>query len=609
VAWRQELRRNKNGEEYQTKIPYDPNRQQQARIPTDPSTWGTRAQAEQRWGSDLSAGNQVGGVGVVLGELDDGTLLMGIDLDRCFHPRTDRIRPWAVDVIQKFGTYAEVSPSGKGVKLFFLIAAADVAAVKALLDGKTRRTFAAGKHREIAIDRARFYAVTDDRLNGVPNTLRVVPVQHVRWFMQEAGPRFKARFNKQQSQQSSGRDHSGSGFGFRFVQARKHAGDSFEQACEAIRADNGEAGEWARRVDERQLERAWNNNNTPQNQAAATRPLISRRIDQFERRDLEWLWWPFLPLGMITLMVGDKAVGKSSVALDIAARISTGAAWPRFGDDKKERAPHGSVILLCKENDISRIIRPRLEAAGADIGRIYTLGYAVPDDPDLLDPLERLDTTVNELQRLVEEIGDVKLIVVDPLTDYLGKIDMNSDSAVRTLLTPLGRLASRYDLAILNILHVNKKVDLPGRYRALGSVGFRNVAQSTVVVAKNDKVPGERLMIQDAANLVAETRAVSFSMVTRGHYHRVDWGSDWEEADIDEIMADKRKSKKGEAGNLLQQWLADGALPVDELRQRAKKHGIGWRTMQDAGQEVGVHSYKEGVTGRWWWRLKRARRS
>jgi hypothetical protein len=625
VAWRQELRVNKNGEEVKTKVPYDPRTAGLARIPTEPSTWNTRAMAKRHWQRLHDAEHEVGGVGIVLGDLDDGTLLMGIDLDDCFKPDSEGIKPWAVEVIERFKTYAEVSPSGHGVKLFFRVAQHDAAAAKHLFGlnpkrrPKTRNTFAAGEHQEIAIDRARFYAVTDQRLPDVPKTLEVVSVEDVRWFIEQAGPQYQRLHGVHRrnngSRRSRDRDESRSGYGFRFMRERKRAGDhDYDSVRAAILADQSEAGEWARQAPERELQHTWENVCAWEDKASAdkpteTRPLISRRIDQFERRDIEWLWWPFLPLGMITLVVGDKAVGKSSVALDVAARISKGAAWPRFGNDEEERAPLGSVIILCKENDISRIIRPRLEEAGADLSRIHTLGYAVPDDPDLLDPLERLDTTVNELQRLVEDIGDVKLIVVDPITDYLGKTDMNSDSAVRTLLNPLGRLASRYDLAILNILHLNKKVDLPGRYRALGSVGFRNVAQSTVVVAKNDHAAGERLMMQDAANLVAETRAVSFSMVTRGHYHRVDWGSDFEDVDIDEIMADKRKSKKSEAVKLLQQWLADGPLPVDEVRQRAKKQRIGWRTIQEASKEVGVHSYKEGVKGPWSWRLKRAGRS
>ena len=235
------------------------------------------------------------------------------------------------------------------------------------------------------------------------------------------------------------------------------------------------------------------------NSEGEKRPLIRRRIRPVRRRKLEWLWYPFIPQDMITLLLGDKAVGKSSVALDVAARISKGSPLPCFGNDREERAPLGSVIILCKENDVSRIIRPRLEAAGADLNRIHTLGYEVPDDPKQIDPLERLDTTVSQLEEQIREIGDVKLIIVDPITDYLGKIDMFRDNQVRNLLNPLGHLASRYNLAILNVLHVNKKQDMAARYRGLGSVAFRNVAQSTMMVVASGS-PAERFMVQDAAN-------------------------------------------------------------------------------------------------------------
>jgi hypothetical protein len=337
------------------------------------------------------------------------------------------------------------------------------------------------------------------------------------------------------------------------------------------------------------------------------RPLVRRRIDQFARRDIEWLWYPFIPLGMITLLCGDKAMGKSSVALDAAARISTGRNWPRFGTDEEVAAPLGSVIILCKENDISRIIRPRLEAAGADLSRIHTLGYEVPDDPEQIDPLERIDTTVKQLEQHVREIGDVRLIDIDPITDYVGKIDMMRDNQVRALLNPWGRLASRYDLAMLNIIHLNKKVDLPMAHRTLGSGAFRNVSQSTLLVAKDDDgLEHHRIMARETANLCAETRAVRFSTVAVGAYHRVDWSRDWENVDVDELMTDnKRKTKKDKAVQLLRQWLADGPVLVTTLEARAKAAHIGWRTMQDAKKESGAVSDKpEGTRfDEWRWKL------
>src|ERR1700730_6094602 len=104
VAWREETRRRQDGTVTKTKIPYDPNRDQQARIPTEPSTWGTREQAERRW-HQLDNDGRVGGIGFVLGPLADGTLVMGADLDDCF-AGDNTIADWAVEIIERLDSYA-----------------------------------------------------------------------------------------------------------------------------------------------------------------------------------------------------------------------------------------------------------------------------------------------------------------------------------------------------------------------------------------------------------------------------------------------------------------------------------------------------------------------
>ena len=285
VAWREETRTNADGTEVKTKVPYDPQSQRLARIPTNPETWGTRKEAERRW-RKLDDGRP-GGVGVVLGELDDRHDLMGIDLDRCIDNKTGILTDWSVDIIDRFESYAEVSPSGLGVKLFFLVAADDVRTVKELIGTdantgkfKTRKAFGAGEHKEVAIDRARFYAVTDERLEGAPETFRVVRLKDVRWLVEEAGPAFLKRYGKNADEKGTkSRDESGSAYGFHFMLDCKRQGMDFAAACAAIRADKGKAGEWAHRVDERQLQRAWDN---AVQSEGDERPLTTRSLDQFE---------------------------------------------------------------------------------------------------------------------------------------------------------------------------------------------------------------------------------------------------------------------------------------------------------------------------------------
>src|SRR5262245_30935943 len=243
VAWRQETR---DGE--LTKMPKNPATGGNAEVPTGPSTYGTRAAAEQRW-QKLKRQDVVGGIGIVLGKLDNGDWLNGIDLDSCRDPNTGKIADWAKQVIERFKTYAEVSPSGSGVKLYFLLSTPDMEELHTLLgvneDGKqrTRKTFAAAKHREVALDIARFYAVTGERFGG-SKSLRRVEFSDVEWFLIEVGPAYLA-----QERQGNGHakndpystlgpdwDESGSGYGYRFMMDRRAEGMSYQDAREAILA-------------------------------------------------------------------------------------------------------------------------------------------------------------------------------------------------------------------------------------------------------------------------------------------------------------------------------------------------------------------------------------
>jgi hypothetical protein len=252
VAWRIEDREGRP-----TKIPYSPITERTARIPTDPSGYGTRAEADELW-RKLDQGKD-GGVGIVLGDIE-GVCLWGIDLDGCIDRDAADLAPWAGEVLNRFSTYGEVSPSGRGLKLFFLAdpSWAELLGKNSSGEPKTRAAFVAGEHRELALDRARYYAVTENR-HG-PTTLRKVDIADVRWLVENAGPAYmKSQSGDETKPDSTSnvRDESGSGYGFRFMQERKRAGDTLEAAVTAIKADSTKAGEWARRVDDRQLQRAW----------------------------------------------------------------------------------------------------------------------------------------------------------------------------------------------------------------------------------------------------------------------------------------------------------------------------------------------------------------
>jgi hypothetical protein len=177
-----------------TKVPYAPRNGHQARA-DDPRTWGTRAAAESRAGS-LPKPFGIGGVGIEFGELADGICLGGVDLDSCLNAE-GVLEPWAAEVLDRLGTYSEVSPSGTGVKGFFTYRAVDLAAIRAAMGTAHGKQFkrGGGEHPpaiELHISN-RYFAVTDEHLAGTPDALCLVSLTTLLWLIREAGPAFVGR--------------------------------------------------------------------------------------------------------------------------------------------------------------------------------------------------------------------------------------------------------------------------------------------------------------------------------------------------------------------------------------------------------------------------------
>ena len=247
VGWRQETR---NGQ--LTKVPYDPKTGRQA-ASNDAATWATHDLA-QRW-AETHRGD---GVGIMLCQVEGGASLAGIDLDTCRNPESGDFAPWAQEIIDRFTTYAEISPSGTGAKLFFTVADGDLAAVKTLLDGNYGRTFknGSGDHPpaiEIYCGR-RFFTVTEESC-GPTDGLRGVDLADLQWLIREGGPKFAGK-------SGNGRDESRSAKAWRAGAEFKASGAPYEVTRDALLAHHDpDIAEWARTKgsanDEREMRRIY----------------------------------------------------------------------------------------------------------------------------------------------------------------------------------------------------------------------------------------------------------------------------------------------------------------------------------------------------------------
>lgn len=331
-----------------------------------------------------------------------------------------------------------------------------------------------------------------------------------------------------------------------------------------------------------------------------------RALSTFERRPIDWLWRPFIPLGFITTIAGDGEVGKSTAIYDVVARITTGDPMPQIGDEPEQVNKKGSVVILCKEDDPGRIIGPRLVAAGADIRRIKMIAVDGSRGKNDFELLGRLDNSIGDVESAICDLGDVMALLIDPITDFAGDISLYKEDQVRRLLGPIGRMAAKYNFAAINILHLIKDTKKKPRQRILGSVGLVNISRSVLMVGKSQST-NRRFLMMEKKNLWHETRSAAFTIQNFEGQPVVDWENEYADVDLEEVLAGKSNhiTKQHEACLYLRKWLAEGALASTEIAALAREVGISFNTFKAAKKEIGVLSEKR--KDGWYWGLPKAK--
>ncbi|MBU0639064.1 MAG: AAA family ATPase, partial [Planctomycetes bacterium] len=267
--------------------------------------------------------------------------------------------------------------------------------------------------------------------------------------------------------------------------------------------------------------------NQPPAVAARNPTPVTVRLADVQPELLRWLWPGCIALGKLTLLCGDPGLGKSFVTLDLAARVSSGTTWP---DLPLLPNPAGSVVLLSAEDDLADTIRPRLDAAGADatrvvaiqaVRRILVTGQTQDDYFDLTEDLPALEAAI-------QQVSDCRLVIIDPLTAYLGKTDSHKNAEVRAVLARLFELAARHKVAVLAVTHLNKANTLPAIYRAMGSLAFVAAARAVwaVVRDEDDETGRRRLFVPVKNNLGADETGLAYALEPAGQTASVQWESD-----------------------------------------------------------------------------------
>lgn len=284
---------------------------------------------------------------------------------------------------------------------------------------------------------------------------------------------------------------------------------------------------------------------------------------------VRWLWYPYIPLGKLSIIHGDPAEGKTTLALWIAAACSRGQALP--GGETGEPL---TVLYQTAEDGLGDTIKPRLLESQADLHHIYTI-----DETDF--PLSMLDHRIGE----AIEKTHAQLMILDPMQAYLGeKVDMNRANEVRTVMKGLTQVANQTGCAIVLVGHLNKSQTANSAQRGLGSMDFRAAARSVLLVGrlKNDR--NIRVMVHDKSSLAPEGNSRAFSL-ENGTLH---WQEGYENLTADELLSGAaRGNKVALAEDLIREQLA-GGQPVlaNEIYQLAKDAGISRRTVEMAKRNM-----------------------
>ena len=334
-----------------------------------------------------------------------------------------------------------------------------------------------------------------------------------------------------------------------------------------------------------------------------------RSLADVEAKDVHWLWENHIPLGEITLLIGDPGVGKSYFSYFLSAQVSKGGYWP---NEPNRRILDGKVLILSTDEDPNYAIRPRADAAGADTDKIFILEGSRDEQGRI--KILNLTRDIHRLENILRKDEGYRLVIIDPLSDYLGRIDSHKYSDVRWAMAPINALARKYRVAIVGIMHCNKNTSLQVLYRIMGSMGFPSVARSIWIIAKDreDEENKRRYFSPLKNNLAPEQDTLAFHLENLGKVAKVVFESKPvdEDFDIEDVLVpQERTSETKRAKRFLLETLKDGAMLNTDVKKLSRDEGISGGTLRRAKDKLDIRSVKENKPGgKWYWMLSEFKR-
>lgn len=333
-----------------------------------------------------------------------------------------------------------------------------------------------------------------------------------------------------------------------------------------------------------------------------------------------WLWNGWLAAGKLHVLGGAPGTGKTTIAMALAATVTTGGRWP-----DGSRSLLGNAMIWSGEDDPADTLVPRLALAGADLSRVYFISdVREGNERRSFDPARDMEP----LRRKIAEIGDVRLLIVDPIVSAVAG-DSHKNAEVRRGLQPLVDLAASIKCALLGITHFSKGTG--GRdpvERLTGSLAFGALARVVLVAAKQQEDGDDgrtvRIFLRAKSNIGPDDGGFEYDL-QQGELDdhpgvfssSIAWGEVLEGAARDLLATADATGSDGEGGTMadakrfLSDLLADGPLPSKVVRADADGAGYTWATIRRAQKALAIDIRKEGghfggVKQQWVWALSSA---
>ncbi len=343
-----------------------------------------------------------------------------------------------------------------------------------------------------------------------------------------------------------------------------------------------------------------------------TKKVFILDLEDVVMKQINWVWPDRFQSEAVNMLSGDQDVGKSTLALYIAAKILAGGHWPYLPDFE---IVTGSVLILSTEDNIAQVIKPKLEALAQELPRlpgnrvkfIEAIGVSKDGKPQVKQNLTNLTKDSDMLIEAIQQIGNVRYVIIDPITDFAGDKKANSNADVREYLGKLRQIAVAGKLAIMGISHLNKDSQKRAAHRTLGSVAWTALPRSSWLVDYDAEDVNRRYLLKQKCNGAKKPLNAAFRLrsvpVTMPDgkvegYPVCDFESKPVSITADEVldMDSRRKkiTKKTEAQDWLEKFLESGQKLTKEVKAAVSKcPDVSWSTIQ----KVRTQMVKDGVLG------------